>query len=200
MDNLRKEKPMSKSLREQVIRTMKEFLPHNVHCYIDYPSTKSNIGLVDAILALIGKCATEQKQNFTEDDFIPEKEKFNQQSMDAVVWAKEFMRLYNQNIAKQNVLWVDKELMIAWFANAIMAGYDEANRRNKPQKETIYDKADKQYKEWLDKECEHEWKKTMANTYRCIKCGEHKPEDANCNPKIDNIIKDLLEWINHHKS
>jgi hypothetical protein len=55
--------------------------------------------------------------------------KFDSSSMDAKVWAKEFMRLYNKNIQQQNVLWVDESLMIAWFANSIMAGYDEARRR-----------------------------------------------------------------------
>ena len=52
---------MSESLREEVIRIMKEFLPHNVHCYIDYPSTKSNIGLVDAILSLFLTPLTEEQ-------------------------------------------------------------------------------------------------------------------------------------------
>jgi hypothetical protein len=56
--------------------------------------------------------------------------KFNSQSMDAQVWAKEFMRIYTEQIAKGNNLWIDEALMIGWFANAIMAGYDEANRRN----------------------------------------------------------------------
>ena len=48
---------------------------------------------------------------------------------EARVWAKEFMRLYGENLMKGNVLWVDESLMLAWFANALMAGYDEANRR-----------------------------------------------------------------------
>lgn len=41
-------------------------------------------------------------------------------SMDAVVWAREFCKLNNAS---------DFEMMVAWFANAIMAGYDEARRR-----------------------------------------------------------------------
>jgi len=51
---------------------------------------------------------------------------------DAQVWAKEFMRLYNKNIMKQNVLWIDESLMLAWFANSIMAGYDHAKREKQP--------------------------------------------------------------------
>lgn len=58
-------------------------------------------------------------------------EKFDNTSMDAKVWAKEFMRLYNEQRNKGRVYWVDEALMIGWFANAIMAGFDEANRRNK---------------------------------------------------------------------
>jgi hypothetical protein len=59
----------------------------------------------------------------------PEKEPFpfDPQSMDAVVWAKEFMRIYNS--PKIGNLLLDEDLMRAWFANAIMAGYDEARRR-----------------------------------------------------------------------
>ena len=58
--------------------------------------------------------------------------KFNPQSMDAKVWAKEFIRLYkNSRLAPINIPdWLDEELMLGWFANAIMAGFDEANRRN----------------------------------------------------------------------
>ena len=56
---------------------------------------------------------------------LTEEECFNSQSIDARVWAKEFMRIYQS----QGEKWVDEELMIGWFANAIMAGYDEAHRR-----------------------------------------------------------------------
>lgn len=36
---------------------------------------------------------------------------------DALKWAKEFKRLYPDS---------DEELMLGWFANAIMTGYDKA--------------------------------------------------------------------------
>ena len=60
---------------------------------------------------------------------ITERELVN--SMDARVWAKEFMRLYeNSRKAPQNIPdWVDEDLMRGWFANAIMAGYDNATRK-----------------------------------------------------------------------
>lgn len=41
-------------------------------------------------------------------------------SFDAVDWAKEFMRLFGER--RQDI---DEELMIGWFANALMRGYDE---------------------------------------------------------------------------
>ena len=71
---------------------------------------------------------------------LPEKPKqegrFNPQSMDAKVWAKEFMRLWNEKFGSGQS-WIDEELMIGWFANAIMAGFDEANRRNVKQEPKI---------------------------------------------------------------
>lgn len=49
-------------------------------------------------------------------------------SMDAVVWAQKFMEY------KKRMRWthaeIDEALMTGWFANAIMAGYDEATRRS----------------------------------------------------------------------
>jgi hypothetical protein len=55
--------------------------------------------------------------------------KFDPQSMDAVVWAKEFMRIYWEN--NPQLYYITEDLMLTWFANAIMAGYDEAHRRIK---------------------------------------------------------------------
>lgn len=42
------------------------------------------------------------------------------QSMDAQVWAAAFCKQFPGH---------DEGTMLAWFANAIMAGFDEANRR-----------------------------------------------------------------------
>ncbi len=53
-----------------------------------------------------------------------ELEKFNPQSMDAKVWAVEFIRIFDKRRDE-----IEEGLMIAWFASSIMAGYDEANRR-----------------------------------------------------------------------
>ena len=46
-------------------------------------------------------------------------------STDAQVWAKEFMKIW-QN---EPIDLLDEELMIGWFANAIMAGYDDARKK-----------------------------------------------------------------------
>lgn len=47
------------------------------------------------------------------------------QTMDAVVWAKEFVK----TATKIPSIATDEGTMIGWFANAIMAGYDEAQKR-----------------------------------------------------------------------
>lgn len=49
--------------------------------------------------------------------------------IDARDWAKEFMRLYWEKNPKQ-FHYIDENLMIGWFANAIMAGYDKAKRES----------------------------------------------------------------------
>ncbi len=49
------------------------------------------------------------------------------QDMDALRWAKEFM---SSEFAKNLPPEVDESLMIAWFANAIMCGYDNARWRH----------------------------------------------------------------------
>jgi hypothetical protein len=40
---------------------------------------------------------------------------------DAREWAKEFQRVWGDRLNE-----VDEELMVGWFANAIMTGYDKA--------------------------------------------------------------------------
>ena len=41
------------------------------------------------------------------------------------MWAKEFMKIW-QN---EPIDIMDEDMMLGWFANAIMAGYDEARRK-----------------------------------------------------------------------
>lgn len=91
------------------------------------------IKLADKINEIISALQEQEKPK--------EEQKFNPQSMDAVVWAKEFMRLYNNNKLRPINIpdWVDEDTMRGWFANAIMAGYDEARRRyEKPNEEVGY--------------------------------------------------------------
>lgn len=45
-------------------------------------------------------------------------------SFDAQDWAKEFMRLFGDR--RQDI---DESLMLGWFANALMRGWDEHQRR-----------------------------------------------------------------------
>lgn len=55
-------------------------------------------------------------------------------TMDAQIWAKDFgeyyKKIYNQEI--------DQDWMLGWFANSIMAGFDEANRRNAREEKWVY--------------------------------------------------------------
>lgn len=62
---------------------------------------------------------------------------FNPQSMDAKKWAKEFMRTFKEKGLDTTEAsdWIDEGLMLGWFANAIMAGYDEARRRYESKQE-----------------------------------------------------------------
>ena len=46
-------------------------------------------------------------------------------TVDAKVWATEWMR----RIQKNPAIATDKDCMLGWFANAIMAGYDTAQAR-----------------------------------------------------------------------
>ena len=54
---------------------------------------------------------------------------FNVQSVDAVVWAREFCRL---NCASS------EDTMIGWFANAIMAGVDDTRGKIRKQIEELH--------------------------------------------------------------
>lgn len=44
------------------------------------------------------------------------------QTMDASIWAKEFMSIFGNR--KQDI---DEDLMLGWFANAIMTGHDSVS-------------------------------------------------------------------------
>ena len=46
------------------------------------------------------------------------------ETMDARIWTKEFMKLV------KNADQIDEGTLLGWFSNAIMTGFDHANRRN----------------------------------------------------------------------
>jgi hypothetical protein len=46
-------------------------------------------------------------------------------STDAKIWAQEFMKIWQE----EPIDILDEDLMLGWFANAIMAGYDSARRK-----------------------------------------------------------------------
>jgi len=49
-------------------------------------------------------------------------------NLDALVWSQEFVRLFENHVVGVNEK-VDEGLMLSWFANAIMTGFDESQRR-----------------------------------------------------------------------
>ena len=46
-------------------------------------------------------------------------------TMDALVWANEFTRRFGRHLSKE----IDEGLLVGWFANAIMTGYDTAMQK-----------------------------------------------------------------------
>lgn len=50
--------------------------------------------------------------------------KFDVSTTNPEVWARGFITLLQESAIN-----IDEELMTSWFANAIMAGYDEARRK-----------------------------------------------------------------------
>ncbi|URQ04629.1 hypothetical protein SEA_EMMA1919_11 [Streptomyces phage Emma1919] len=52
-------------------------------------------------------------------------DKFDTSTTDAQVWAEEFISRIKDNPE----IATDEGTMLGWFANAIMAGYDEARRK-----------------------------------------------------------------------
>jgi hypothetical protein len=55
------------------------------------------------------------------------------QSFDARDWAAEWLEV----IKNHTDIPTDEGTMISWFANALMSGYDEANRRNRKKIERM---------------------------------------------------------------
>lgn len=53
-------------------------------------------------------------------------------TMDAKVWTDEFMRLFSGHVCGPGEV-IDDGLMLGWFANAIMCGFDIANQRHAQQ-------------------------------------------------------------------
>jgi hypothetical protein len=96
-----------------------------------------------------------------------EQDNFDPTNIDAKKWAIEFMRLY-----KKFGYEIEQESMIGWFANSIMAGFDEANRRSHsslPKGKILIDR--KVAEEWMrrnDRASRYEWsiRQNMENELR----------------------------------
>ena len=70
------------------------------------------------------KYGSSYKKNEVEPEISKKNYNYLHQSSDAVVWADAFMEIWGHRLNE-----IDKELMIGWFANAIMAGYDLSNKK-----------------------------------------------------------------------
>ena len=70
-----------------------------------------------------GNCLSEHSQD--EQCAEAPKREFHPSEFDAYKWADEWLRVTSLNPAIPN----DRETMMAWFANAIMAGYDKGYLR-----------------------------------------------------------------------
>jgi hypothetical protein len=55
-------------------------------------------------------------------------------TMDAQIWAREFCETYEKINGRE----IDFNWMIGWFANSIMAGFDEACRRHEREENWVY--------------------------------------------------------------
>jgi hypothetical protein len=103
-------------------------------------------------------------------------------TMDAKLWADEYCRL---NTA------ADHATMLSWFANAIMAGYDEANRRHA----TASTRADTTiaFDEWIAKtDWVQEHKDSFSfNTLSMHRADVLRREIETLRAKVDHMQKDL---------
>ena len=68
------------------------------------------------------------------------------QSFDARDWVVEWL----ETIKKHPDIPTDEGTMLSWFANALMAGYDEATRRNKKKIEKLKTGLEKRIKSLKD--------------------------------------------------
>jgi hypothetical protein len=65
---------------------------------------------------------------------VSEKKSKLPQSFDARDWASEFVEIFTKLYPGVNI---DEGWMISWFANSLMCGYDEHERRNRKKMEKM---------------------------------------------------------------
>jgi len=90
-------------------------------------------------------------------------------------WAQEFMKIFGNDKDK-----IDEELMIGWFCNSIMAGYDKG-----------YRKAKEEFNKKVD-----EFEKSMIKRLKSMQTDEAK-KDKIANKFLEDLyIRPLKEEIN----
>ncbi len=98
------------------------------------------------------------------------------QSMDARVWADKFA----ETLAKHPQIAADRDTMLGWFANAIMAGYDEAQRRNRAASPGEGREADIDANGWLYDAVDRQYEAMVA-------AGLHNHHDAEVRCGVANL-------------
>ena len=64
---------------------------------------------------------------------VPSEDRAFPQTMDAQIWTREWMK----TITEHPGIPTDEGTMLGWFANAIMAGWDEAMRRQEKERQAF---------------------------------------------------------------
>lgn len=106
-------------------------------------------------------------------------------TMDAVVWAREFMRIFSGHVCGPDET-IDEGLMIGWFANAIMTGYDTANNRKQGSEKVppVFNHDGACSKDQMCNDCEgkfgdgcshHEDIGPAEGPFKCARCDEPTP-------------------------
>lgn len=97
---------------------------------IDYPDNEGNVPVVyiNAKQALADYRAEQEKPN-NEIKLL--------NTTDAMVWATEFNKIYPMILKDGEGVTDSKEVLLTWFANAIMAGYDHARRKYEPKNKLV---------------------------------------------------------------
>ena len=122
--------------RDELMKVREAIKQHVGSVFITNPYLNQALEILDIIISTMGEQPAAQEVSGEQPDVASEISYNNMQpgeflqavGMDGKLWTDAFMEMWGNRLSK-----VDHGLMLGWFCNAIMAGYDEATRRdNKP--------------------------------------------------------------------